>query len=89
MVIVVVGIALDVLAWRSRKYASLILYYEMFNTVCQSLCPHAQGDFEGIVLVALVLALNSVFSCDIFRNSIACIVSAAIILYVCYPIVYS
>ena len=89
MVLIALGIAVDVLAWRSRKLASLILYYEMINTICQSFCPHDQGDFEGIVLVALILALNSVFFCDLKRNSVACVATTIIILFVCYPIVYS
>ena len=40
------GVILDVLAWRYRKLATLIVYYECFNALIQSFVPYDYGRFE-------------------------------------------
>ena len=40
---IVLGVLLDMLVWRARKFANLILYYEMFGVLIQGFVPYDLG----------------------------------------------
>ena len=44
------GIILDILIWRRRKFANLIIYYEQLSAVIGMFTPHAYGEFDLFII---------------------------------------
>jgi hypothetical protein len=49
-----IGIFLDVIIWRRRHLAFLIVYYEFLSLLIQSFCPYDFGNFKYIIVFLVV-----------------------------------
>ena len=46
-----IGLIIDLIAWRWRKVANVVIYLEALNTLVQTFVPFDYGDFDLLVIV--------------------------------------
>jgi len=46
-----IGLALDVIVWRRRHLASLLVYYELLSLIIQTFCPYDYGNFKHLLIM--------------------------------------
>ena len=44
IVLIVLGVVLDIVVLKARKYAFIILYYEMIQVITHAFLPYNRGD---------------------------------------------
>jgi len=56
IVLIPLGVILDLICWRRRNLSWMLFYYELVSTVVQGFVPFDQGDYQGLVLMLLLLS---------------------------------
>ena len=73
-----IGILLDILVWRYRRYASLLYIYEMLSLIVHSFVPFDGGDFASVILLGIIsfafLTLSRMNRSDILISVLTMIV---------------
>ena len=52
------GVLLNLLVWRKRKFARILTYYELTSNLIQTFCPFAYGD---LMMMTLFLSIEHAF----------------------------
>ena len=81
---IVVGVLLDILAWKYRKYAAYIIYYEMIVMLTLGLCPLSINNtpITNFFYYMWIVSCYFFYACDIVKNIVACSVTLVIFLMV-------
>ena len=83
-----IGVLLDVVVWKWRERANLILYYELISFLIQASVPFDYGDFEQLVLFITALFVYICSACNTGQSVILTLASLFIAEYLCIPLVY-
>ena len=86
--LIFVGVLLDVLVWRKRKFARYLIYYELLSAIVQGLIPLNFGDFESLTAVMIITNTFFYVGCDPRSNIILCTVTQLFIEFVLFPKMY-
>lgn len=86
--LVVIGVLLDILIWRKRKFARLLIYYELLSISLQSLVPLDLGDFESMTLLMVLTNTFIWVGCYPRANIFACIATLLFVEFVTFPMMY-
>ena len=70
-IFIVIGVLLDIVVWRHRKYARIIPYLEIAVLFIQGFVPFNYGDFMGILSVMIRMSVFASVCCELGPNLIA------------------
>ena len=70
-VMILLGAVLDIIVWKYRKYASMIIYYELIQQCIIAFLPLNWGDMANLTEALLTLQIFMQFSCNMGPNIIA------------------
>ena len=86
---IVLGVILDIVVLKARKYAHLIFYYETIQAIVQSFLPYDNGD-NGRILQWLILAgMFSSYSCNLGKNMVGAFLTYIVITIFIWPLVFT
>ena len=89
IVLLVLGVVLDIVVLKARRYAFLILYYEMIQVTIHAFMPHNYGD-TGRALHTLTAAWMFLsYSCSLGKHMIAVFLTSIIATIFIWPIVFT
>ena len=54
-VLILIGVLVDIILYKHRKYANYLLYYELVSTIVQGFVPFNYGDFRNLFLIFIML----------------------------------
>ena len=58
-----IGLILDFMTWRKRKFGNVIVYYEVVSNLVQAFVPFDFGNFELLVILQTYLLVYLVCVC--------------------------
>ena len=72
IMLLVVGVLLDLLAWKYRKCARFIIYYELIMNLLMSLTPINLGELSNAFYVLNICGSFCIFACQLDIEIFAC-----------------
>ena len=84
-----IGLILDLLTWRRRKFGNLIVYYEVLSNLVQAFVPFDYGNFELLVILQTYLMVYLICVCKTGQSVIACIVGITLHEFCIAPLMYN
>ena len=60
----ILGVIIDIAAFKYRKLANVLIYYEIVMNIIHALIPYNYGDFEQPFLLAKIVITLISYSCD-------------------------
>ena len=88
IVLIAVGLIVDLVAWRRRHFANLIIYFESVSVLVQSFVPFDYGTFDLLVFLQTYILLYWIGVCKTGQSVVAPTVTYAIEAYVVIPKMY-
>ena len=86
---VVLGTVLDVIVWKQRRYANLLIYYELISLICHGFLPLNYGNVTAQFLLFAYLWIYLLTACDMGPNIIASTLSLTCLQLCPQPIIYN
>lgn len=84
-----IGILLDLVVWKYRNYAYLILYFELCNMCLSTLLPLKFGDVGNMFFLLTFIVAFFLYSCDMGLHIIATTIAFSIFQLCPMPIMYN
>ena len=84
-IMIVLGVLLDICAWKNCKYARYIIYYELVNCLLLGFTPINVYSETRVFWTVTVMLISLIFTCDVRANIISCTVVEAILLLFITP----
>ena len=81
------GVLLDLLVWRRRHLAGWLIYYESLSIFVQGFVPFNFGDFQGLILIMVMIMASLNVLCDTGPAIIVSSLSVFIVESTCYSLV--
>ena len=53
--LIIIGMIVDIVIYKHRKYANWLIYFELVSTLVQGLVPFNYGDFRNLYLILVML----------------------------------
>ena len=75
MIMVVLGTVLDIIVWKQRRYANLLIYYELLSIPCHAFLPLNFGNVTAQLLLMSYMWMYLLTACDMGPNIIASTIS--------------
>ena len=69
--LICIGILLDLVIWKNRKYASLLVYFELCNMCLHAMLPMKFGEVGNLLFLLSFMMTFIFYSCDMGPNIIA------------------
>ena len=85
IVLICIGILLDLAVWKYRKYAHLILYFELCNMCLHAMLPLKFGEVGNLLFLLSYIMTFIQYSCSMGPNIIA--TTATFTFFQLYPMV--
>ena len=86
--LIALGLLLDILIWRRRKYAAWLLYFELLNVLLQGLVPFNYGHFTLTILCMTFVMIYVLVGCNMGPNIIATILTLTVVVFVEIPLLH-
>ena len=86
---IVIGVVIDIVAWRCRTFAKWIIYYEAVSLSIQALVPFRFGDFESLITTFTLLFTFVLDACQLGKSTIICTATILLIEIGLMPMLYT
>lgn len=89
IVVIILGVLLDLLSWKYRKFARYIIYYEMIYGMLFSFVPVNLGDLSNPFYVLNIGVSFVLYACQVDVDIVSCTIALTIQLMIQKPLVFN